>query len=72
MKKQVHTTLSEEAFEALRDLYGHEPSLSRMAGDLYSLDRLKEEAEKCELLCANCHRIVHSDRPPGHKGADEP
>lgn len=21
--------------------------------------KLKEEAEKCSLLCANCHRIVH-------------
>lgn len=25
-----------------------------------SLEDLKTEAEKCELLCANCHRIHHS------------
>ncbi len=24
---------------------------------ILSLDRLKEEIEKCELVCANCHRI---------------
>lgn len=26
----------------------------------YSLERLKKEVEKCILLCANCHRRVHS------------
>lgn len=26
-------------------------------GLLYSLDRVKKEIEKCEIRCANCHRI---------------
>jgi predicted transcriptional regulator len=26
-----------------------------------SLDNLRKEAEKCQLLCANCHRIVEYD-----------
>ena len=27
----------------------------------YSIDRLKVEVEKCEVLCSNCHRIHHYD-----------
>lgn len=29
-------------------------NLSRMNG--YGLDKIKEEIEKCDLVCANCHR----------------
>lgn len=28
----------------------------------WSLDRLKEELKKCELVCANCHRIRTHER----------
>jgi len=32
-----------------------------LATDGYSKERVLEEIEKCELLCANCHRKVTYD-----------
>lgn len=36
-----------------------ELEISRMASCLYSKERILKEIEKCELLCSNCHRILH-------------
>ena len=41
-------------FDHLRD---KERNVSRMSHDSGSLDRIKAEIAKCELVCANCHRI---------------
>jgi hypothetical protein len=30
-------------------------------GSTYSLDKIINEVDKCELLCSNCHREVHVD-----------
>ena len=31
-----------------------------IAGDTRSLEKLKNEADKCVLICANCHRELHA------------
>ena len=36
-----------------------EKGISRMVADGYSIDRIQKELEKCDVLCANCHRKVH-------------
>jgi hypothetical protein len=33
--------------------------IGKMAGHGYSFKRIKEEIDKCIVLCANCHRIHH-------------
>lgn len=43
-----------------RDPAEKERGLSQK-GATISLARLKVEADKCELLCANCHREVHAE-----------
>ena len=32
-----------------------------LTGNTYGIDRQKAEADKCMLLCANCHREMHSE-----------
>lgn len=32
----------------------------RISGQSWSFERLKEEADKCILLCANCHHELHA------------
>ena len=45
-------------FDHLRD---KQFGIGRMAGGgHWSLDRIKGEIEKCEVRCANCHRIRHA------------
>ena len=34
--------------------------ISKMVGDGYSKERIRKELEKCKVLCANCHRKIHS------------
>ncbi|MBU2576904.1 MAG: hypothetical protein KKF50_04220 [Nanoarchaeota archaeon] len=36
-----------------------ENNISKMVADGYSIDRIKIELEKCNVLCANCHRKEH-------------
>jgi hypothetical protein len=36
-------------------------NLNKNSINRYSLPVIREEAAKCDLLCANCHRLVHWD-----------
>lgn len=36
--------------------------VSRLMACSYSLDRIKEEINKCEVVCANCHKIRTVER----------
>lgn len=50
---------------AALDFHHHDPSAKEFGishrGVTYAIERLKKEAEKCILLCANCHREVHEE-----------
>jgi hypothetical protein len=41
-------------FDHLRDKVGN---VSEMVARGFSLERLKKEIEKCQVVCANCHAI---------------
>lgn len=34
-------------------------SISQAVSNLRSVEKIKEEISKCDVLCANCHRKVH-------------
>ena len=42
-----------------RDPNEKEFGLAQNSGKNLSLERCKKEADKCDLLCKNCHAIVH-------------
>ena len=49
------------------DFHHREPKkrkylLCKQTMNRVSRDVLRKEAEKCDLLCSNCHRLLHSER----------
>lgn len=42
-------------------LYDKKYNLAEICNYGVSIETLKAEITKCELICANCHRIEHSD-----------
>jgi hypothetical protein len=37
-----------------------EINISRSGRQGWSIDRIKEEIEKCKIVCSNCHRKIHA------------
>ncbi|QKY21270.1 HNH endonuclease [Halolamina sp. CBA1230] len=57
-----------ESAPACLDFHHRDPgeksrSVSRLIVDGVSRERLREEMEKCTVLCANCHRKEHDEEP---------
>lgn len=54
-----------ETHPACLDFHHRDPAqkdfLLSVAVAHYSLERIQEEAAKCDILCANCHRKLHYD-----------
>lgn len=46
-------------------------AISSMVGQGFPLDRIKEEIEKCEVRCSNCHRRRTAKERVGFVGAGE-
>lgn len=42
---------------------GKASDVSKMVNDGYSKSRIREEIDRCSVLCANCHRRKHYDGP---------
>lgn len=38
-----------------------ETSIGEMVTRVYSKEKIKNELEKCEVICSNCHRIEHEE-----------
>ena len=38
-----------------------EINISRLVDGNWSLLRIQKEVDKCEVVCANCHRIIHHE-----------
>lgn len=45
-----------------RDPSSKVEAVANMLGGKYSLDDIKAEIDKCDLLCANCHAISHFEK----------
>ena len=73
-KKTLHCEDCGQTHPAVLEFHHLDPSkksvnISRLIATSSSLRRLKEEMEKCVVLCANCHRIRHWNEK--QEGSDE-
>ena len=44
------------------DPHGKRLGVSRMVNRRYNIDKIMKEIDGCIVLCANCHRKVHSGK----------
>ena len=61
-KKTLTCSLCQENHPATIDFHhikGKDFEIGYMVSNGYSINRIKSELEKCQILCANCHRKEH-------------
>lgn len=64
-KSQQHCLVCGEDSPECLDLHHLDPSvkdLNPSAAKFYGRKKLNEEIKKCVIVCANCHRKIHSKR----------
>ena len=47
-------------------------AISDMSNKAYCIDKISEEMEKCEVRCANCHRIITEKRRDDKRRTTKP
>jgi hypothetical protein len=67
VKLQSKCSSCGESHPAVLDFHHRNPeekttTIAMMIVNGYALDKVKEEIEKCDILCANCHRKLHYDK----------
>lgn len=68
-KSHLKCSKCPESHPACLDFHHTDPSTKRIEisqvarSKGWSLDKVKEEIDKCEVLCSNCHRKEHLGRP---------
>ncbi len=61
-KKSLKCSICFENHPATIDFhhkYNKKFEIGYMVANGYSISRIKEELEKCQVLCSNCHRKLH-------------
>lgn len=69
--QRCHLHLS-DSYYAVFEFHHHDPKAKESNWTklrLKSWTAIKSELDKCILLCANCHRIVHSEDFPDEPGS---
>ncbi len=63
-KKTLKCTICRENHPATLDFHhpnrkNKEKEIGFLVSEGYSINRIKREIEKCQVLCSNCHRKIH-------------
>ena len=65
-KKSLKCSKCSEAHPAIIDFHHKkdkekEMAISYMVANGFSIKKIKEELNKCQVVCANCHRKIHNN-----------
>jgi len=65
LKAKSQCKYCQESYPACLDFHHRDPNqkeglISKMVGSAVSMKRIMEEIAKCDIVCSNCHRKIHS------------